>query len=121
MLLVTESAPSNKRGWYGAYARAGAAVGVILANLAFLAVSTSMSDEAFTDWGWRLLYCQHRADRHFALCAVAHGGHRGVQSTQSFAGGSGRAGDCKEIPRARGHPPLPAASCWQPVLFFRFR
>ena len=54
MLLVTESAPANKRGWYGAYAQAGAAVGVILANLAFLAVSTSMSDEAFLDWGWRL-------------------------------------------------------------------
>jgi MFS family permease len=54
MLLVTESAPSNKRGWYGAYAQAGAAVGVILANLAFLAVSTSMSDEAFIEWGWRL-------------------------------------------------------------------
>ena len=54
MLLVTESAPSNERGWYGAYAQAGAAVGVILANLAFLAVSTSMSDEAFVDWGWRL-------------------------------------------------------------------
>jgi len=54
MLLVTESAPSNKRGWYGAYAQAGAAVGVILANLAFLAVSTSMSDEAFVEWGWRL-------------------------------------------------------------------
>ena len=54
MLLVTESAPSEKRGWYGAYAQAGAAVGVILANLAFLAVSTSMSDEAFIDWGWRL-------------------------------------------------------------------
>ena len=54
MLLVTESAPANKRGWYGAYAQAGAAVGVILANLAFLAVSTSMSDEAFLEWGWRL-------------------------------------------------------------------
>ena len=27
MLLVTESAPANKRGWYGAYAQAGAAVG----------------------------------------------------------------------------------------------
>ena len=54
MLLVTESAPASKRGWYGAYAQAGAAVGVILANLAFLAVSTSMSDEAFLEWGWRL-------------------------------------------------------------------
>jgi len=54
MLLVTESAPSEKRGWYGAYAQSGAAVGVILANLAFLSVSTSMSDDAFIDWGWRL-------------------------------------------------------------------
>ena len=34
MLLVTESAPSDQRGYYGAYAQAGAPVGVILANLA---------------------------------------------------------------------------------------
>ncbi|MEC8157725.1 MAG: MFS transporter [Pseudomonadota bacterium] len=54
MLLVTESAPSDQRGWYGAYAQAGAPMGVILANLAFIAVSSSMSDEAFMDWGWRL-------------------------------------------------------------------
>ena len=54
MLLVTESAPANQRGWYGAYAQAGAPMGVILANLAFIGVSSSMSDEAFMDWGWRL-------------------------------------------------------------------
>ena len=54
MLLVTESAPANKRGWYGAYAQAGAPVGVILANLAFIGVSMNMSDEAFMNWGWRL-------------------------------------------------------------------
>jgi len=54
MLLVTESAPAEKRGWYGAYAQAGAPVGVILANLAFIGVSSSMTDEAFMDWGWRL-------------------------------------------------------------------
>ena len=34
-------------GWYGAYAQAGAPMGVILANLAFIGVSSSMSDEAF--------------------------------------------------------------------------
>ncbi len=54
MLLVTESAPADKRGWYGAYAQAGAPVGVILANLAFIGVSMNMSDEAFMSWGWRL-------------------------------------------------------------------
>ena len=54
MLLVTESAPADQRGWYGAYAQAGAPLGVVLANLAFIGVSSSMSDEAFMDWGWRL-------------------------------------------------------------------
>lgn len=54
MLLVTENAPANKRGFYGAFAQAGAPVGIILANLAFLAVSTQLSDQAFLDWGWRI-------------------------------------------------------------------
>jgi metabolite-proton symporter len=54
MLLVTESAPANRRGWYGAYAQAGAPVGVILANLAFLGISYYISEEAFLDWGWRV-------------------------------------------------------------------
>ena len=54
MLLVTETAPADKRGWYGAYAQAGAPIGVILANLAFLAISYSVSEEAFMSWGWRI-------------------------------------------------------------------
>lgn len=54
MLLVTENAPADKRGFYGAFAQAGAPVGLILANLAFLAVSASVSDEDFMSWGWRI-------------------------------------------------------------------
>ena len=54
MLLVTESAPSNERGWYGAYAQAGAPVGVILANLALIGISAAVSDEFFQTWGWRI-------------------------------------------------------------------
>lgn len=54
MLLVTESAPPNKRGYYGAYAQAGAPVGVILANLAFILISAMVSEEAFMSWGWRV-------------------------------------------------------------------
>ena len=54
MLLVTESAPADQRGWYGAYAQAGAPVGVILANLAFIIISRSVSDEFFMAWGWRI-------------------------------------------------------------------
>lgn len=54
MLLVTESAPPEKRGYYGAYAQAGAPVGVILANLAFIIISASVSEEFFLTWGWRI-------------------------------------------------------------------
>ncbi|MBL4573411.1 MAG: MHS family MFS transporter [Gammaproteobacteria bacterium] len=54
MLLVTESAPADKRGYYGAYAQAGAPVGVILANIAFMIISYSVSEDAFMQWGWRI-------------------------------------------------------------------
>lgn len=54
MLLVTESAPANKRGWYGAYAQAGAPVGNILANLAFFILLFTTSEENFLSWGWRI-------------------------------------------------------------------
>jgi len=54
MLLVTESAPSDKRGYYGAYAQAGAPFGVILANLAFIIISAMVSEDFFMQWGWRI-------------------------------------------------------------------
>tara|TARA_B100000678_G_scaffold158266_1_gene132261 strand:- start:1044 stop:2351 length:1308 start_codon:yes stop_codon:yes gene_type:complete len=54
MLLVTESAPSNRRGYYGAYAQAGAPMGVILANIAFISVSLLTTEESFLTWGWRI-------------------------------------------------------------------
>ena len=54
MLLVTESAPSDQRGYYGAYAQAGAPVGVILANLAFILISSLVSEDFFQAWGWSI-------------------------------------------------------------------
>ena len=54
MLLVPESAPANQRGYYGAFAQAGAPIGVILANLALIITSALVSDEFFNTWGWRI-------------------------------------------------------------------
>lgn len=54
VLLITESAPPDKRGFYGSFAQAGAPVGVVLANLAFLGVTYATSPEAFMNWGWRV-------------------------------------------------------------------
>ena len=54
MLLVTESAPSNQRGYFGAFAQAGAPIGVILANLALIITSALVTEEFFNTWGWRI-------------------------------------------------------------------
>lgn len=54
MLIVTENAPPGKRGFYGSFAQAGAPLGLIIANLAFLGVSFSVTADEFMDWGWRI-------------------------------------------------------------------
>ena len=54
MLLVTESAPPSQRGYYGAFAQAGATLGVLLANLALILTSSILSEESFFSWGWRI-------------------------------------------------------------------
>lgn len=54
VLLATESAPRNRRGFYGSFAQIGVPVGVILANLLFLLMTSILSPEAFVAWGWRV-------------------------------------------------------------------
>ncbi len=54
MLLATESAPAGRRGFYGSFAQAGAPVGVVLANLAFLLVTATVAPDDFLTWGWRV-------------------------------------------------------------------
>src|ERR1700693_3012091 len=54
MLLATENAPRARRGLYGSIAQAGVPVGVVLANLAFLAANGATSAESFMSYGWRI-------------------------------------------------------------------
>ena len=54
MLLIVENAPPRRRGFWGSFAQAGAPMGVVLANLAFLAVSALTPADAFLVWAWRL-------------------------------------------------------------------
>ena len=53
-LMSVEHAPVNKRGFFGAYPQIGVPVGLILATGVMLVVTTSMSEEAFLSWGWRV-------------------------------------------------------------------
>ncbi|WP_105034901.1 MFS transporter [Cryobacterium aureum] len=53
-LMSVEHAPIHKRGFFGAYPQIGVPVGLILATGVMIAVTTSMSEEAFLSWGWRI-------------------------------------------------------------------
>jgi MFS transporter, MHS family, shikimate and dehydroshikimate transport protein len=54
LLLVAESAPSNRRGFYSSFAQVGVAFGLILGNVVLLAIAAVVSDTAFAAWGWRV-------------------------------------------------------------------
>lgn len=53
-LLTAEHAPANRRGFYGAFPQLGPSVGFMLACASFLALSTTLTDEQFLAWGWRI-------------------------------------------------------------------
>ena len=54
VLMAVEYAPPNRRGLYGGFVQIGNPAGLILANLAFLAVVALVPDEEFLTWGWRI-------------------------------------------------------------------
>lgn len=54
VLLATENAPSNRRGFYGSLPTVGIPVGVIFANTIFLVFAAVLSDAQFQAWGWRV-------------------------------------------------------------------
>lgn len=53
-LLAIESAPANRRGFYGSFVQIGVPVGVILANAVFLLASALIDPVSFLAWGWRI-------------------------------------------------------------------
>jgi len=53
-LLIAETAPKQRRGFYGSFGQAGAGTGTILSNLVFLLASAALSQSDFIAWGWRI-------------------------------------------------------------------
>src|SRR5271169_3415771 len=53
-IYVAEHAPQNKRGYYTSWIQTTATLGLFLALLLILGIRTSMGEEAFGDWGWRI-------------------------------------------------------------------
>jgi len=53
VLMAVEHAPEGRRGFQGSFPQMGVPLGLILANLAFFAVS-ALPEEQFLAWGWRV-------------------------------------------------------------------
>jgi metabolite-proton symporter len=53
-LLATEYAPAGKRGWFGMFPQLGPSVGFLASNGLFFGLASTLSDQQFRDWGWRV-------------------------------------------------------------------
>ncbi|GAA3565387.1 MFS transporter [Amycolatopsis ultiminotia] len=53
-LMAVEHAPEGSRGRYGSFSQIGVPAGLILAQLVFFAVNSSLAPDTFRSWGWRV-------------------------------------------------------------------
>ncbi|WP_027004370.1 MFS transporter [Corynebacterium halotolerans] len=53
-LIAVEHAPTNRRGYFGAFPQVGVPAGMLLATLFMLVVTTVLTPEQFEAWGWRV-------------------------------------------------------------------
>ena len=54
VLLAVENAPPGKRAWYGMFPQLGAPIGFLFSGGIFLLLSSSLTNEQFFAWGWRI-------------------------------------------------------------------
>jgi metabolite-proton symporter len=53
VLMVVETAPANKRGFYGALPQMGVPIGLLLSTAVF-ALASHLPNDQFLAWGWRI-------------------------------------------------------------------
>ena len=54
VLLATENAPPGKRAWYGMFPQLGAPIGFLFSGGIFLVLSSTLTNEQFFAFGWRI-------------------------------------------------------------------
>ena len=53
-LMAVEHTPDHRRGFYGSWPQVGVPAGLLLGTVVFAIVSATVSDAAFSAWGWRV-------------------------------------------------------------------
>jgi MFS family permease len=119
MLLIVESAPAHRRGFYGSFAQLGAPAGVVAANLAFLLASALTTPAEFLAWGWRVPFLSS-----VALIGLAAYVQRRIAETPAFrelqAAGDARPPGVAAAPAPAGPARSPLAEAlateWRTIL-----
>lgn len=91
VLLAVEYAPKGRKAFWGALPAAGASGGIVLASLAWAAAS-SLPEDAFQSWGWRLPFLASAV-----LLVVGVFLRRSVQETPQFEAAK-RSGNVAKAP-----------------------
>lgn len=101
-LMALEHAPRDRRGFYSSFIAIGSPISQVLAALTLTGLAATLSDEAFTQWGWRIPLVAS-----FGLVFVAVYIRRRVEETPEFAADMEKTATLKR-PRAlavfRTHP-----------------
>lgn len=53
-LMAVEHAPTNRRSFFGSYPQIGVPLGMLLATGFMFVLTSSMNDQQFMEWGWRV-------------------------------------------------------------------
>ena len=79
VLLATENAPANRRGFFGSFAQLGVPIGVVLGNVVFLILTATVAQDSFLSWGWRIPFWIS-----LIMLPVAFAIHRYLEETPEF-------------------------------------
>ncbi|MDN7177382.1 MHS family MFS transporter [Caballeronia sp. SEWSISQ10-4 2] len=100
VLMISESAPPEKRGFYAAWSQLGVGAGFVLSSAAFLAVQTLPRDD-FMAWGWRLPFLAS-----IAIFAIGVYIRKSIPESHDFAEAkkSGKTAELPIVEVIRRHP-----------------
>jgi MFS family permease len=80
-LLLTESSPRSRRGFYGSFVQVGAQLGLMGGLSSYLVLSLALSDQQMISWGWRIPFLSG-----IVMVGIGLYMHRAIEDTPMFRG-----------------------------------
>ena len=78
-LLLTESSPRSRRGFYGSFVQVGAQLGLIGGLSSYFVMSLAFTDQQMMSWGWRIPFLSG-----IVMVGIGLYIHRAIEDTPMF-------------------------------------